>query len=288
MPLPPSPAPTSCQPIRRSVLLAASVRIAAMCAAAGLAVLTGCASDSSSAAAPRVQASAPDPAQLGGLPVVRIMTGWGGLGSGVPLSNDILITCRHCLPRGSGEVGSRGRIEVDGRRRTFELLSAGQSRDGKDDWAIIRIEPAGLPAAAVIDPSRRLREGEQVYICGYWPGDGRRLDRDELRLLEPQAICAEAVAVQGTRRLPSDVTIFAQVGPDDIFKGMSGGPAAVWDSKRQQMVVVGIYIGAAEFEKGQPEHEGRVQVIRRLPAEAIRQAIAPAPAPVEAATVTPK
>lgn len=207
------------------------------------------------------------------------MTGWGGLGSGVPLSDDTLITCRHCLPRGggwSGEVGAKGRIEIDGRRRMFELLSAGQSRDGKDDWAIIRIDPPGLPTPATIDPSRRLREGEHVYICGYWPGDAAaRLGRDDLRRLEPRAICAQAVAVQGTRRLPSDLTIFAQVGPEDIFKGMSGGPAAVWDSRRQQMVVVGIYIGAAEFEKGQPEHAGRVQVIRRLPADAIAAVIAP-------------
>lgn len=235
----------------------------------------GCSTERSTASAPRVEASAPDPAQLEGLPVCRLMTGWGGLGSGVPLSDDTLMTCRHCLPRGSGEVGSRGRIEVDGKRRTYELLSAGQSRDGKDDWAIIRVEPAGLPTPAAIDPGRRLREGEQIYICGYWPGDAQRLNRDQIRHLEPQAICGLAVAVQGTRRLPSDVTIFAQVGPDDIFKGMSGGPAAVWDSRRQQMVVVGIYIGAAEFVEGQPEHAGRVQVIRRLPSDAIAAALAP-------------
>jgi hypothetical protein len=41
------------------------------------------------------------------------------------------------------------------------------------------------------------------------------------------------------------------------------------------MVIVGIYIGAAEFEKGQPEHAGRVQVVRRLPREAIDAALAP-------------
>ncbi len=257
---------------------------ASLALAAGCIISAGCASDSGRSAAPRVEAQAPTPAQLEGLPVCRLMTGWGGLGSGVPLSDDVLITCRHCLPRGSGEVGSRGRIEVDGRRRTFELLSAGQSRDGKDDWAIIRISPPGLPTPAVIDPSRRLREGEQVYICGYWPGESAaRLGQDDLRRLEPQAICTQAVAVQGTRRLPSDVTIFAQAGPEDIFKGMSGGPAAVWNPREQRMEVIGIYIGAAEFEKGQSEHAGRVQVIRRLPAEAIAAALAPetadAPAP---------
>jgi len=243
----------------------------AMCGA-----VVGCASERSTASAPRVGPNAPTPAQLEGLPVSRLMTGWGGLGSGVPLSDDTLITCRHCLPRGSGEVGSRGRIEVDGKRRTFELLASGQTRDGKDDWAIIRVDPPGLPTPARIDPSRRLREGEQIYLCGYWPGESAHLGRDEIRRLEPQAICAQAVAVQGTRRLPSDVTIFAQVGPQDIFKGMSGGPAAVWDPREQQMVVVGIYIGAAEFEKGQTEHAGRVQVIRRLPADAIAAALATA------------
>ncbi len=257
---------------RRSAARCAA--LALLAAAALFAGPAGCSTDRS-AAAPRVEPHAPTPAQLEGLQVSRIMTGWGGLGSAVPLSDDTLITCRHCLPRAGGEPGATGRIDVDGVRRSFELLSAGQSRDGKDDWAIIRVDPPGLPAPGAIDPTRRLRDGEQIYICGFWPGDGRRLDRDELRRLEPQAICAQAVAVQGTRRLPSDLTIFAQVGPDDIFKGMSGGPAAVWDSRTQQLVIVGIYLGAAEFEKGQPEHEGRVQVIRRLPADAIADALRP-------------
>jgi hypothetical protein len=224
---------------------------------------------------------------LEGLQVCRLMTGWGGLGSGVPLSDDTIITCRHCVPRSrDGELAAKGRIEVDGIRRTFELLSSGDSRDGKDDWAIIRVDPPGLPAAASIAPRRRIRDGEEVYLCGYWPGDGKRMDRDEIRRLEPQAICAQAVAVQGTHRLPSDVTIFAQVGPSDIFKGMSGGPAAVWDSREQKLVVVGIYIGAAEFEKGQPEHAGRVQVIRRLPADAIAAALSPREAATEPTPTT--
>jgi len=242
-------------------------------AAATMVSAPGCTSSGRQAASPRVTPSAPTPAQLEGLPVCRILTPWGGLGSGVPLSDDTLITCRHCLPRARGGSDDGGRtplrIDIDGTRRTFELLAAGQSRDGKDDWAVIRVSPPGLPPAAAIDPSRRLRDGEPVYLCGYWPGEGRRPDRDELRSLEPRVIRATSVTVQGTGKLPSDITIFAQVGPADIFRGMSGGPAAVWDSAKQRLVVVGIYLGTTEFESGQPEHVGRVQVIRRIPAEAL-------------------
>lgn len=236
--------------------------------------LAGCAgSGPSPVAAARVQPASPTPAQLEGLPVVRVLTPWGGLGSGVPLAEDVVITCRHCLPR-----GGMNRIEIDGVRRRFEVLAAGVTRDAKDDWAVIRITPGGLTPTTLIDPQRRVREGEAVYMCGYWPGESQRSDRVDPRRVDSRVICAQAVAVEGTRKLPSDATIFAQVGPGDIFKGMSGGPAAVWDRREQRLVVVGIYLGAAEYEPGQPNHVGRVQVIRRLPAEAIEAASTPRPA----------
>lgn len=220
--------------------------------------------------AARVQSSAPTPAQLDGLPVVRILTPWGALGSGVPLADDVLITCRHCLPRGGSN-----RVEIDGVRRQFEVLAAGDTRDAKDDWAVIRVTPGGLPPAPAIDAVRRVREGEAVYLCGYWPGEGQRPERVDPRRVEPRAVCAQAVAVEGTRKLPADLTVFAEVGPSDIFRGMSGGPAAVWDRATQRLVVIGIYLGAAEYEPGQAERFGRVQVIRRMPPEAVQAAAKP-------------
>jgi hypothetical protein len=248
------------------------VRLSVLGLAGALAALAGaCASGPGAAeSAARVRSAAPTPAQLDGLPVVRILTPWGALGSGVPLADDVLITCRHCLPR-----GGLNRIEVDGVRRQFEVLASGTTRDAKDDWAVIRVVPGGLAPSSAFDPTRPVREGEPVYMCGYWPGEAQRPDRIDPRRVEPRVICAQAVAVEGTRRLPSDVTIFAQVGPGDIFKGMSGGPAAVWDRREQRLVVVGIYLGAAEYEPGQQNHVGRVQVIRRLPEEAVRAAMKP-------------
>lgn len=241
----------------------------ALALAGSLAALAGACSSGSGQgeSAARVQNAAPTPAQLDGLPVVRILTPWGALGSGVPLADDVLITCRHCLPR-----GGTNRIEVDGVRRRFEVLAAGTTRDAKDDWAVIRVSPGGLPPAAPIDATRRVRDGEPVYLCGYWPGDGQRPERVDPRRVEPRAVCAMAVAVEGTRKLPADLTVFAEVGPSDIFKGMSGGPAAVWDRAGQRLVVIGIYLGAAEYEPGQSERFGRVQVIRRMPAEALQAA----------------
>ncbi|MBX3403891.1 MAG: trypsin-like peptidase domain-containing protein [Phycisphaeraceae bacterium] len=245
------------------------VHLVALALVGSLAALAGACSSGSVAgeSAARVQSAAPTPAQLDGLPVVRILTPWGALGSGVPLADDVLITCRHCLPR-----GGTNRIEIDGVRRQFEVLAAGTTRDAKDDWAVIRVAPGGLPPAAPIDATRRVRDGEPVYLCGYWPGDGQRPERVDPRRVEPRAVCAVAVAVEGTRKLPADLTVFAEVGPSDIFKGMSGGPAAVWDRSSQRLVVIGIYLGAAEYEPGQAERFGRVQVIRRMPAEAVQAA----------------
>lgn len=215
-------------------------------------------------------------ADFEGAPVVQIMTIWGNAGSGVWMGDDTILTARHVLPR-RGEV-----IEIKGKEVRFERLAQGEGSGTANDWALIRVRSDdGAVQRAIADhpaPLRergpegnRIREGDEVYILGYWRGQSRWLSKSQMRAVPLSIIKGSVISVSGGEKFSSLDHMFVVTPGGEIFPGASGGPVVRWNAREARFELLGIYVGAGEYQRMVSGEVGKVQIVRRVPAAA-RQA----------------
>ena len=203
------------------------------------------------------------------------LPGWA---SGIPTGTEEIVTCLHVVRT---PVSS---LSIDDQTVFVEVVAAGgqwhsTNADGTvasgDDWADIASDwlklkvPGGrfpAPAQNVIDFDRPLRAGETIVLIGFPFNASKAISESPNK----PTIVAGRVA-----KSPSDwndriIAVELDVPPDhDHFGGMSGGAAAVYDSRAKQWVVVGIVRGASERRYGfgpfEWSVESLVQIVRPPP-----------------------
>lgn len=204
------------------------------------------------------------------LPVLCIVTtsseapGPGGIGSAVVISDRRLLLTRHQIIEGHDRVRTSSEFETG-----FRMVIGGDA--AKNDWAVIELDdpiPAfeGVPA---LDPSRRIRPDEVVYLIGYPTGKLSRTD-GKLRLPPPLEV-AHCLAMRPWRGASKAQVPVRVTSSSDISGGISGGAAAVFDRERNGLVVIGIVSSSVILDSGRDEAAREAIVVIRPPPSALQQ-----------------
>lgn len=228
------------------------------------------------------------------LPTYLVISPWGRSGTALRVTDTLFLTARHVLPR-RGETIEIGR---DGKRFRFERVAQGEEQGVVGDWALIRVPGA---AGALGELAERpalsgsfVRPGREVFLSGYWQGPGRWTRMSRMRSMPVTTVAGPAIEMADSATFPRRHLLFVEVAPAtvaagngdrasgtgdrtvdtaDVYSGMSGGPAVIWDSREGRAVVVGVYVGGGEYERSfaptGASSSGRAQIVRRIPAEVI-------------------
>jgi len=140
--------------------------------------------------------------------------------------------------------------ELDG-HWTIILSSGRCDEDAMEDWAIVWTFPAigELPDSVRVDTNRTVMPGDAIYVIGYYGGGADEISFEEAVELSP--IVVKATAVETPRNEPFDTSrlIYADAPADQVYRGISGGAAVVFDDERREWVIVGIYRGMSIRER---------------------------------------
>ena len=240
----------------------------------GLSVLSGaCARISGVEEASAVQE--PAIASFDAVPVYQVITPWGNAGSAVRVSESTFITARHVLPRRGDDIELRAAGQARGKPVRFTRLAAGEGAGTANDWAVFRVaEPLDTPfnpsVAAIKPRPTTRREGERGYILGFWRGPEPWPSRAKLRSLDVSIIPARVVEIADSPQFPRSDLLFVETDAGSVFQGASGGPAVVWLPDRTapaggRIEIVGVYVGAGNYDRPLEHTGGTVQIVRKLP-----------------------
>ncbi|MBX3385266.1 MAG: trypsin-like peptidase domain-containing protein [Phycisphaeraceae bacterium] len=226
------------------------------------------------------------------LPTYLVISPWGRSGTALRVTDTLFLTARHVLPR-RGEWIEIGR---DGKRFRFERVAQGEQEGVVGDWALIRVPDAPSSLGALTDhpvlSGSFVRPGREVFLSGYWQGPGRWTRMSRMRSVPITTVAGPTLEMADSEKFPRRHLLFVEVAPTsgaqevvreadrarertvdvaDVYSGMSGGPAVVWDSREARAVVVGVYVGGGEYERvfvpAGAGASGRAQIVRRIPAE---------------------
>ncbi len=199
-------------------------------------VASGCATIQHPGAFP--EASGPTPAQLGRIPVHLFMSPKDA-GTAVHLGNNRLLTCKHLL---TGPV-----VEIDGVLTGYTIIASGQDETFKDDWVVIRVLNVSIQSPSILDvwePHHRLKDGQRVWIIGFWAEGRTDVTPAEARQLRKTIVKAR---VKHPPTSLSKNLIYLVAPARDTYQGLSGAPVMVWDPETERMNFLGIYTGTAEY-----------------------------------------
>lgn len=213
------------------------------------------------------------------LPSYLVISPWGRSGTALRVSDELFLTARHVLPR-RGDSIELGR---EGKRFTFERVLQGEEDGPLGDWTLFRVSDAAAKLGPLEQPpvlsSRGVRSDRDVFLAGFWQGPGRWTRMSRMRSVPLTIIQGPAMDMADSERFPRRHLVFVESSAEteahraEVFSGMSGGPAAVWDSSAGRATVVGVYVGGGEYERAysQPgtNANGRAQIVRRIPQEVI-------------------
>ncbi len=211
-------------------------------------------------------------AQLVSFPIVRCITPTSA-GTAVVLGPDTLIMTRHQL----------GKLyyEVNGVLTSLEVLESSSAPD--DDWAVVRACPSVTTEAAWTEPERSIGVGQAIFLIGYW---GKKelgtspWTWSHVANLPRTIVKGRVVAPPkhlGLEELPPDEHfIYCDTPCAQLFAGLSGGAAVVWDERAARFVLIGIYCGVAYVRAEDGSLLFAAQLVRRLPPSALDRRDAPA------------
>lgn len=184
------------------------------------------------------EASGPTAAQLERIPVHLFMSSKEG-GTAVHLGNNHLLTCKHLL---TGPV-----VEIDRVLTGYTIIASGQDETSKDDWVVIRVLNVSIQSPSILDdwePHHRLKDGQSVWIIGFWAEGRTDLTPAEVRQLKKTFVKAQ---VKHPPTSLSKNLIYLVAPASDTYRGLSGAPVMVWDPEKERMNFLGIYTGTEEY-----------------------------------------
>lgn len=178
-------------------------------------------------------------------------------GTATALGGNTLITCRHCLPdyvlsedfRREKTVTIGGKVfkdlptfpaKLNGEDVTLRLVWAGATEAPEDDVAIVEVVGTSLGHTNLnLRVGRKVNEGEVIYLIGFWHASSeQKVYEIEGRVTTPPfpwlSVPGEIICVEAPR--------------EEVYTGISGGVAVVWDHEAQEFVAVGIYRGKREWD----------------------------------------
>jgi len=192
--------------------------------------------------------------------------------SAVSLGGNRFLTNRHCLPDSVRETPIAGEtIRLGGEtmavRPTFELRLNGATVSAKvvdrgacekpeDDWAVFEVlgpdcEIPALPR----DPSHQLVAGDEVVLLGFWKDPSGQI---------PSVISGRVTTPPLPWLSVPETIIPIETSYSEVYFGLSGGAAVVWDERHERYVLVGVYRGMRQWPLVLGAKLG-VQAVRRLP-----------------------
>lgn len=175
---------------------------------------------------------------------------WGPEGakrnaSAVWLPDGRLLTCRHALPEfvfwkdvvvGTKQTAGRFSFvaEVNGRVVELQVVDSGPTDQEEDDWAVLALTDATVPRCDVpLQPDAVLRKGDQLVV----------VSGPHLSVLLPAEVCGTPLP-----GLPMPArTIAVRLPSPDLYRGVSGSGAFVWNSEQNEWRLIGIYRGTREW-----------------------------------------
>ncbi|MBN1512166.1 MAG: hypothetical protein JXB13_09140 [Phycisphaerae bacterium] len=193
--------------------------------------------------------------------VMRVLECWSeeeggkprcGLGAGLPISSEGIITYKHDLPPNVMHVYVEG--------EAAPVLDRGSEDADWDDWVYVRFQsaPDQIP---MLDPNVQLRPGERVAMVGF-PVHGIPKDRlKEWQDIPPRTIYGRIVSKPFWLGIPDEVVF---IKPDEgALKGMSGGPAMVL--RDNKWVVFGVMVGKVRQDILNGFFSSKLFYARRIP-----------------------
>ena len=179
-----------------------------------------------------------------------------------------LLTCRHCLSEwvlttnfdSSIQLKLDGQIlrgepavpaAINGKSAAARPAGFGADDSVALDWAILELTDSAdevLPLTgrlekADLDFTREVPMGEEVLFIGY-PGQAVRQAARKGRT-PPPTIVRGRVARQPNDAVAPTGVLYVKLLSKGDFRGMSGGPAVIWDPVHNRPVVIGIIYGAS-------------------------------------------
>lgn len=192
--------------------------------------------------------------------------------SAVSLGGNRFLTNRHCLPDSVREATLADEtITVGGEmitvRPTFELslngaavqarlVDRGACEVAEDDWAVFEVlgPDLGIPEIAR-DASRQFAAGDEVILLGFWKDPSGK---------DPSVISGRVTALPLPWLSVPDEILAIETSYSEVYFGLSGGAAVVWDERQERHVLVGVYRGMRQWPLVLGAKLG-VQAVRRLP-----------------------
>ncbi len=156
------------------------------------------------------------------------------VGSGVMITRNTLLTCRHVL--------EQPWVHVEDGGHALKLLDRGNNMSAFQwDWSLYRVGEslASAEAVAPCDFDYPLEEGQAVYFAGFGGYQGRTTmaDIESGPARRSGVINRRPLSLDGTERV-----LYVRVAEGINYTGMSGGPVMVLVDGRP--LVVGIMRGA--------------------------------------------
>lgn len=207
-------------------------------------------------------------------PAVLISSTVPGIGSGVVLAPDVVLTCAHVIEHFSADV----ELSIDGRRVEHSILAAGDARAPNGDWVLLRVDRAlrGPDEVARIraDTDASPPPGTEVFLVGY---PGRSYPGARIDLSRPPRVVRARMAT------PDDADQWRVEGVGWDVAGLSGGGAYSWNAAEERLELFAICVAKSDDDRrlegplglaiplGRTEH----LVLLRLPEEVRALATAP-------------
>lgn len=211
--------------------------------------VSGCSLMEFGGRAPGVRLSNPGPETWQTLPALLI-EGDEGFGSGFSIiDQNTLVTGRHVV-----EQGRRLRIPEKPYEATT-IAGGDYAPFFHGDWHVLGVSPALPGPPLVVDLTREVDVGETLLLSGWITEtaynavmsggqyEGKEDPEAESLVFVPVHVRSVVAEPPDNRRNQADELIFARTFRKVSLKGMSGGPAAVWDEATSRWVVIGIHIG---------------------------------------------
>ena len=181
---------------------------------------------------------------------------FGIAGSALNLGGKKIHTCRHCLPdyvldedfRRIKTVTVGGKVfqdlptfpgRLNGEPVTLRLIAVGATTAPEDDWATLEVvEESFTGVIPKLNLNHQFKEGEVIYLIGYWhAATEQKLSTIKARVSSPPLPWLS---------VPSEIICVA-APHEEVYEGISGGVAAVWNEETHEYVAVGIYRGKREW-----------------------------------------
>lgn len=177
-------------------------------------------------------------------PVVLLAGEPRGIGSGLVVGEDLVLTARHVSDSMLRVVDGRTVLRLGRRELNATLVAQGE---GHADWALLRVEGAAWsPAERVaLHPHLALgwrpAPGAELWLAGY-----------ATRMFPPEGIDprlpARMVRCTAGASEHDRAGVWAARGRGLDLSGMSGGGVFLWSEQRQRLELVALHISHEENE----------------------------------------